>query len=217
VVRAFAAATLRGERPFWVPTGGSSGLADLGFVSAAFEVAEQVEVGALPEPNEIYVPIGSGGTLAGLVLGAKLARLRARVVGVLVTDILPPGPARLARLARASLAVLRRTDASVPDVAIDASDFEIARAQLGPGYGAATPAAEAATEAARRAGLALETTYTAKCLAEVLARLADGRARPPVLFWNTYNGADFWKAAPGGAAAARMPAQIERWLAEASP
>ncbi len=214
VVRALGAATLRGEKPFLLATGGSSGLADLGFVSAAFELAEQIEAGALPEPNEIHLPIGSGGTLAGLVLGAKLAKLRARIIGVLVTDILPPGPARLARLARASLAVLRRTDASIPRVTLDAADFEVTRAQLGPGYGAATPAAEAALAAARDAGVALETTYTAKCLAEVLARLADGRARPPVLFWNTYNGADVWKHAPPSASASPMPPMIERWLAE---
>ena len=217
VLRVLGAATLRGERPVLVPTGGSSGVADLGFVSAAFELAEQIEAGALPAPNEIYLPIGSGGTLAGLVLGAKLAGLRARIVGVLVTDILPPGPLRLARLARASLAVMRRFDASVPDVAISAGDFEVTRAQLGPGYGAATPAAEAAAEAARGAGLALENTYTAKCMAEVLARISSGRAAPPVLFWNTYNGVDVWKAAPERAGAVRVPPVIERWLAESVP
>jgi D-cysteine desulfhydrase len=213
VIRALTTATLRGEKPVLVPTGGTSGLADLGFVSAAFELAEQIEAGALPEPNEIYVPIGSGGTLAGLVLGAKLAGLRARIVGVLVTDILPPGPVRLARLARASLAVLRRCDGSIPDVAIGAADFAVTRAQLGPGYGAATPATEAAIATARDAGIALEPTYTAKCFAEVLARLGDGRAQTPVLFWNTYNGADVWKHAPPSDAASPMPPLVARWLA----
>lgn len=214
VIRTLASATLRGERPVLVPTGGTSGLADLGFVSAAFELAEQIEAGALPEPHEIYVPIGSGGTLAGLVLGAKLAGLRSRIVGVLVTDILPPSPARLARLSRASLRKLRRFDASIPAVTIGADDFEVTRAQLGPGYGAPTPATAAAIATARDAGLAVETTYTAKCLAEVIARLGDGRARGPVLFWNTYNGADYWKSAPSSAAAAPMPPLVARWLAE---
>ncbi len=215
VVRAFIAATLRGERPAWVPTGGSSALADVGFVSAAFELVEQIEAGVLPEPAEIFLPIGTGGTFAGLVLGAKLAGLRARIVGVLVTDILPPDPARLARLARATLALLRRYEPSLPTVEITPADFEVARAQLGPGYGATTPAAEAAVLASRDAGLTLETTYTAKCMAEVLARLADGRARTPVLFWNTYNSVDFWKNAPEPVAEDRLPHRIRRWLAEA--
>jgi hypothetical protein len=68
--------------------------------------------------------------------------------------------------------------------------------------------------ACREAG-ALETTYTAKCMAEVLARLADGRARTPVLFWNTYNSVDFWKTAPALAPELRLPREIQRWLAEA--
>ena len=215
VVRAFVAATLRGERPSWVPTGGSSALADVGFVSAAFELVEQIEAGLLPEPAEIFLPIGTGGTFAGLVLGAKLAGLRARIVGVLVTDILPPNPARLARLARASLALLRRYEPSLPTVEITPADFEVARAQLGSGYGATTPAAEAAVLAGRGAGLALETTYTAKCMAEVLARFADRRARTPALFWNTYNSADVWKTAPEPVAEDRLPRRIRRWLAEA--
>ena len=214
VVRAFVAATLRGERPAWVPTGGSSALADIGFVAAAFELAEQIEAGAMPAPAEIYLPVGSGGTFAGLVLGAKLAGLQARVVGVLVTDILPPGPAGLARLARASLALLRRYEPSLPEVTVAPADFEMARAQLGPGYGATTPAAEAAASLCSNAGLALETTYTAKCMAEVIARLADGRARTPVLFWNTYNSIDFWSAAPEPAPDDRLPRTIQRWLAE---
>ncbi len=215
VIRAFSAATLRGEKPVLVPTGGSSALADIGFVAAAFELAAQIEAGEMPAPAEIYLPIGSGGTFAGLVLGAKLAGLHARIIGVLVTDILPPGPARLARLARASLTLLRRYEPALPAVSITAADFEVARAQLGPGYGAATPAAEAAAFACRDAGIALETTYTAKCMAEVIARLGDGRARTPVLFWNTYNAADFWSAAPERATDDPLPPMILRWLAEA--
>src|SRR5690606_1255883 len=88
-VRALVRARLAGERPLLVPTGGSSALGDVGFVAAAYELADQVAAGALPEPAEIYVPVGSGGTLSGLVLGLALAGLRTRVVGVLVTDILP--------------------------------------------------------------------------------------------------------------------------------
>jgi hypothetical protein len=49
----------------------------------------------------------------------------------------------------------------------------------------------------------------------VLARLADGRARTPTLFWNTYNSVDYLAAAPPGAPAAVLPAAIRRWLAEA--
>lgn len=210
IIGAFTRATLRGERPFWVSVGGSSPLGDVGFVSAAFEIAEQIEAKELPAPAEIYVPLGSGGTLAGLTLGARLAGLRARIVGVLVTDILPPGGARLARLANATLALLRRHEPSLPDLRLRAGDFTIERAQLGAGYGAPTASGDAAIAVAREAGLRLEATYTAKCLAAVIERLRRGDAPGPVLFWNTYSSAPL--AAPAGSEAA-LPREIQRWIA----
>jgi D-cysteine desulfhydrase len=215
VLAALARATLRRERPSLVPTGGSSALGDVGFVSAAVELADQVAAGALPAPREIYAAVGSGGTLAGLALGARLAGLSARCVGVLVTDILPPSRERLARLARATLRRLRRADPSVPEVAIGPEDFELTTAQLGAGYGAPTPAGREAA-AACAPTLALDEVYTAKCMAEVLARLRDGRARAPVLFWNTCNAVDFRAAAPAPAPGARLPAPLERWLGRAA-
>jgi D-cysteine desulfhydrase len=66
---ALATAALRGERPFLVPTGGSSTTGNLGFISAGLELAQQVRDGALAEPAEVWVPVGSGGTLAGLAAG----------------------------------------------------------------------------------------------------------------------------------------------------
>jgi D-cysteine desulfhydrase len=214
VAAALARSAARGERPTFVPTGGSSALGDVGFVSAAFELAEQIEAGALPAPREVFVPVGSGGTLAGLVLGAKLAGLGARWIGVLVTDILPPSPRRLARLARATLRRLRGADPRIPEVALAPDDFEITRAQLGAGYGAPTQAARAAAAACAPA-LRLDEVYTSKCMAEVLARLRDGRARGPVLFWHTYNSVDFRIGMPAPSAAGQLPAPLRRWLARA--
>jgi D-cysteine desulfhydrase len=212
--RVLAGATLRGERPFFVATGGSSLRGNAGFVSAALELAEQVSAGALPEPAEIYLPVGTGGTLMGLAAGLRLAGLGSRVVGVLVTDILPPTPRRLAHGARRVLAWLRRRDPKIPEIRFDAGDFELEAGQLGAGYGAPTEAAREAVAAAAAAGLALETTYTGKCLAALRERAARG-ALPdrPILFWNTYNGVDVAARAPAPLDAATLPPRFRRFLA----
>ncbi|CAG0999661.1 D-cysteine desulfhydrase [Myxococcaceae bacterium] len=213
VAALLARATLRGDRPTLVPTGGSSALGDVGFVSAAFELAEQIRAGALPEPQTIVVPIGSGGSVAGLVLGLRLAGLESRVLGVLVTDILPPSPARLARAARATLALLRGADPSIPAARFGARDFPVVRDQLGAGYGAPTPAALEAVREAASLGIRLETTYTGKALAEIRARIDRGAlGAGPTLFWNTYNGIDVAKAAPGNIGETALPAAIRRAL-----
>jgi D-cysteine desulfhydrase len=181
--------TLRGEQPAIVPVGGTSVTGAIGYVNAGLELAEQVAAGEMPEPSAIFVPLGSGGTVAGLAAGLALAGLRARVVGVLVTDLLPPSPARLHRLARATLRRLRRLDPAVPDVVVERP--EVQTQWVGAGYGAPTAAGVAAgTAAARHDGLTLESTYTEKCLAALLAQEGAAAERGPMLFWNTFSSVD---------------------------
>jgi D-cysteine desulfhydrase len=184
-----ARARWQGEPLAVIPTGGSSALGTIGYVDAALELAEQVAAGAMPEPDAIFVPLGSGGTVAGLVLGLRLAGLRTRVVGVLVTDILPPSPRRLRALARATARRLA-PEVTPPPLALD--DFAIDRDFVGPAYGAPTEAAEAARALARELeDVALETTYTGKCLAALLARAAEPPWRDrTLLFWNTFSSVD---------------------------
>jgi D-cysteine desulfhydrase len=202
---------LRGERPYLVPTGGTGAVGNLGFVSAGLELAEQVRAREIPAPALLFLPVGSGGSVAGVALGLRLAGLTTRVVGVLVTDILPPSPARLARQAAATLRRLRRADPSIPAHGFDPRDFDLARGQLGAGYGAATPAAQDALAAAEAAGLGLELTYSAKCLAELLARARSGRLpRGPVLFWHTFNAVDVKAQAPGPPRLEALPPRLRR-------
>jgi D-cysteine desulfhydrase len=199
-LRLLAAGAIRGDRPAVIPTGGTSVLGTLGYVDAALELAEQIVNEELPEPGTIFVALGSGGTVAGLTLGCRLAGLNTRVVGVLTTDLLPPSPARLARLARHTLARLRRVDPSVPPVSIGPQDFPRLTDQLGPGYGATTPAADAATAIAAQHGLQLDGTYTGKAFAALLAHGASPpHDRAPILFWHTYSAVD------PGAALTRWP------------
>ena len=191
-LRICARELLRGELPYIIPTGGTSPLGTLGYVNAVFELQEQISKGELPEPDWIFVPMGSGGTVAGLVLGAKLAGLRSRVAAVLVTDIFPPSTDKLARLAARCLTLLRQCAADVPAVTVAAEDFTVIQGYVGPGYGAPTdPGRQARDLMEALEGIHLETTYTAKCLAGMIdaVRVPDYRSGT-VLFWNTYSSID---------------------------
>ncbi len=183
---------LRRDRAYLVPTGGSSVLGTLGYVNAALELGEQVAAGLLPEPAAVIVPLGSGGTAAGLVAGLGLAGLATRVIAVRVTDLLPPTPRLLDRLARGALAVLRRLGADVPVLALPPDGLEVRSDWLGAGYGAATPEGEAAARAiAATEDVSCELTYGAKALAGALALARDRAWRGrPLLFWHTYSSVD---------------------------
>ncbi len=211
-LRVLSASWLARERPFLVSTGGSSTRGCIGIISAALELAEQVREGLLPAPHELYVPVGSGGTLAGLVAGLRLARLPTRVVGVLVTDILPPSRRRLALLAVQAIRFLRARDAGIPPVDVSPSDFDLVSDQLGPGYGAPTQSGREALALAAAADPHLDATYTAKCLAEIRERAHAGSLRGPVLFWNTHNGVDLAARAPRALDAGALPRRFRGFV-----
>ena len=190
--RVLARQSLRGRPPYIVATGGSSALGTVGYVDAAFELAEQVAAGIVPEPAWIYVAAGSAGTVAGLSLGLQLAGLRSRICAVSVSDLLPPTQAKIASLARRCLRRLRRADAEIAAIEVDPNVVRLESGYVGPGYGAPTREGLQAIARMRSAeGIDLEPTYTGKCLAALIAdRAAGALAGGPVLFWNTYSSID---------------------------
>jgi len=189
----------RGQPPYHIPGGGSSPLGAVGFVAAGLEVAAQVRAGLLPEPDLLYVALGTQGTAAGLALGLAVAGLKTRLVLVRVVREDIASPERFGRLYRGAARLLHGRDARFPLQPVERSRLELRHEFIGPGYARFTEAGMAAVEFARsQFGIKLEGTYTGKALAALLADLRAGRlAGQRVVFWNTYNGLPL----PGGAAA----------------
>lgn len=174
-----------GRPPYLLPAGGSSAVGALGYVEAALEIAAQVGEGALPEPAHVVVPVGTGGTAAGLALGFQLAGLRSRVVGVVVNDQLRLDAPVMARLARRSAKLLEKRGARLDLLRIGPEMLDLTRDQIGAGYGHRSEAASAAAGRAAEEGLQLDPVYTAKAMAGLLSLRGDGRLDGPVLFVHT--------------------------------
>ena len=170
--------------------GGSNPLGSLGFVNAALELQEQVERGELPEPETIFVALGSSGTLAGLALGLRLIGLRSRLVGVRVTPRWGTNERTVARLANRSLALLRKSGVGASIAPLKPSDIRVEHRFFEPGYGFPTAAGNEAIRLATAHGLKLEPTYTGKAFAALIEHLRSGRATGPVLYWHTLSSAD---------------------------
>jgi D-cysteine desulfhydrase len=173
-----------GYPPALLPVGGSNVVGCLGWVSGGLEIVEQVQRGELPAPDRIYVALGSGGTAAGLLVGLRLGGLDTEVVAVRAAPSFLASPWRVRRLAAQTLAHLRRSGA--PAVAL--AGLRVVDAFVGDGYGHPSQAAEAALGRAQGLGLELESTYTAKAFAAMLAEDTGRR-----LFLHTAN---TWPLAP---------------------
>jgi D-cysteine desulfhydrase len=190
-----AAATIRTAHPRGpdavaeIPWGGSSPLGAIGFVAAGLELAAQLDALGQPPPQAIYVPLGTMGTAAGLVLGLRLAGLiTTRVVGIQVVPDVVASRDALAALVTATNVRMAQLDPTIPLLDDPLAGLEHRTDCFGDGYAVPTPAATRAVALAADAGLDLETTYSGKALAALLAdapRLDP--ARGPVIFWITAN------------------------------
>lgn len=171
----------------WVPAGGSVPLGALGHVDAALELADQLAFLHLPVPDLLVVPLGSGGTAAGLLVGLALAGLPTRVVGVRVVPRIVANRTRVLLLARRTRALLSRL-AGVAVPRLDPGRLEIEQRAYGGAYGRESAAARSAARALLDAGgPPLEATYSAKAFGVALERARrapDGR----ILFWLTFDG-----------------------------
>ena len=71
----------QGQNPFILPIGGSTGLGALGYVKAMQELSEHLD----DKKVQIIMAVGSCGTFAGSILGAKMFLPEARIIGISVS------------------------------------------------------------------------------------------------------------------------------------
>lgn len=198
-----------GADPYVIPMGGTNALGALGYVDAAIELAEQVS--GTREADVVYVPGGTLGTAVGLAIGFTAIGSATRVEAVRVTPSDIASPAIAEKLAEESVALLRGLDASFPALAMSDLALTLREEWFEPGYGVVTPQTEEAVAFAASAGIALETTYTGKAAAALLADARAGRLEGRrVVLWDTYSSAP--KPAPGPIDA--LPPVLREYIAE---
>jgi len=151
------------------------------------ELKSQIEAGLMPEPELIFVALGSGGTMAGLEVGLRIAELKTKVIGVRVVDRVVANAHRIASLVNRTIQLLQRCGCSVPVTPIQARSVTFFHSSFGSAYGAETAEGRRMLEQMQELeGITLDTTYTAKALAGCVEYLRRQRLQHSVhLFWNT--------------------------------
>lgn len=158
-----------GRHGYVIPEGGSNGLGCLGYLRCIAELREQV-----PHPEQpltIVSAVGSGGTLAGLILGTLLYDLPWRVVGINVCDSRDYFVERIAAILREAALILKHP---VIDRAMGTVEslVDIRDGYVGRGYALSQPSElQLLTEIARRSGILLDPVYTGKAFCGLLGEL----------------------------------------------
>lgn len=198
---------------YFLPPGGSNVHGVLGFVDCAFEIKRQIEDGKMPKPERIFVAAGSGGTLAGLMLGVKLAGLETQIIGVRVADKWLVNKFTICALANSTARYLRNKDKhNIPPVKISRDEVMLDENFLGDGYGSVTDEAQKAMRLMERhEGIHLDSTYTGKAFAAFLDAVRKEPERVN-LFLNTYNSVDIYSNLPTMCDMKVIPAPMRRYV-----
>ena len=180
---------------YFLYPGGSNVFGTLGYVNAVLELKTQIESGLLPKPDVIFCPLGSNGTMAGLILGCALSKLDSEIIGVRVT---PPKLGvfqkctdhTVMKLAKDTRQLLRQNCRDLPWVNLKTPTID--GRYLGNGYGCKTESCIEAIEIMNKnEGIQLDQTYTAKAFSAVsdFCSSPENKSKT-VLYWHTYNSAD---------------------------
>jgi len=170
-----------GHCPYVVPYGGSNPIGASGYVAAMEELLVQCTERDL-HFDHVVLASSSGGTQAGLVVGARALGYEGRILGISVDE--PAGALRrkLAGLATATAGHLGLELTFAPE------DFAVDDGYLGGGYGVVGGLErEALRTLACMEGVLLDPVYTGRAFGGLLDLVRRGTFRPGerVLFWHT--------------------------------
>jgi D-cysteine desulfhydrase len=192
---------VKGRRPYVVPEGGSNGLGSLGYVACMREVREQIRFGLAGNglPFDVVVhACGSGGTAAGVALGASRHEVAASVRAMAVCDDTAYFERTITRIVSEARAWDSSLGSPAPLVVDDSAK--------GPAYAVSTrEQRELIVEVARASGLVLDPVYTGKAMygLKQAVKRGDVKRGSRVLFLHT--GGLPGLLAQGDAFAAELP------------
>ena len=163
-----AAYAKQGHKALIIPMGASNALGSLGYVAAIREMMQQFQEMEWT-PDYIVTATGSGGTMAGLILGKKLFGLSSQIVGVNVCDDAEYFHQEIAKIMQE---FCKRYDV---DVQAELTDYQIIDGYVGEGYALSRPEEQHfIAQVARTEGIILDPVYTGKAMYGLSQEIAKG-------------------------------------------
>jgi D-cysteine desulfhydrase family pyridoxal phosphate-dependent enzyme len=173
-----------GCKPYVIPVGGSNGVGATGYVLAMVELIQQLD-GSNRRVDHVVFASSSGGTQAGIVVGAKVTGFDGKLHGVSIDKNDRGGlpyEHELANIANETAKYIGF------DAHFAVKDFNVLYGYLGGGYGVVTNRErEAIRLLGSREGIVLDPVYTGRSMGALidLIRKKAFRSDETVLFWHT--------------------------------
>jgi len=193
-----AAASVRasGHKPYVIPYGGSNAIGGVGFAAAMLELVGQLATFGVSVDRVVF-PSSSGGTQAGMVVGAAIAGFLGKLTGIRI-DKDDPRNLPFRRLLPDLAGQIGHRLAF--DGTFHESLFDLNEDYLGEGYGIfGKLEREAISLVARSEGILLDPVYTGKTMGGMLDLIRSGEigTSETVLFWHTGGSPALFAYPPG--------------------
>jgi D-cysteine desulfhydrase family pyridoxal phosphate-dependent enzyme len=170
-----------GLKPYAIPAGAATPLGSLAYAAAMEELKEQIQKADF-KPERIIVATSTGGTLAGLIAGARLVGLDADIIGVNVYDSADSAVTRVRQLIQR---MMKEYPSLVPKFT---PEISVTDRFIGEGYARMGETERKAIEMfAKLEGFLLDPVYTGKAGVALIEMALSGEipSDSPTLFWHT--------------------------------
>jgi len=174
----------QGRKPYVIGVGGSNGIGATGYVVAMFELMEQLRASG-QRVDHILFGTSSGGTQAGIELGARITGFAGKLHGLSIDKNDPEHldyEIEVAQIANECAEYIRS------EVRLTKDDISVVYGYKGEGYGVVgNLEREAIRLMARSEGIVLDPVYAGRAFGALvdLIRKAEFKHGEKVLFWHT--------------------------------
>jgi L-cysteate sulfo-lyase len=174
----------RGGKPYVIPVGGSNGIGATGYVVAMIELMEQLDA-SKQRVDHIVFGTSSGGTQAGIILGARVAGYKGKLHGLSIDKDDPEHfeyESEVATIAKDCAAYIGS------EAQFTKEDIHVVYGYKGEGYGVVGDLErEAIRMMARYEGIILDPVYAGRAFGGLVDLIRRGifKQGETVLFWHT--------------------------------
>ena len=172
------------HNPYIIPVGGSNGLGALGYVQAMIELNDQLSKGRI-KVDTIVFATSSGGTQAGMVVGARISGFEGKILGISIDQRSSQEPSYQSELAAIANEAAKPIDSRYE---FTEDDFTVNYDYLCLGYGVVGDLErESIRLTARTEGLLLDPVYSGRAMGGLVDLIKKGffSLKDTVLFWHT--------------------------------
>jgi L-cysteate sulfo-lyase len=174
----------QGRKPYLIPVGGSNGVGATGYVVAMLELVEQLRVSGRHMDHLVF-GTSSGGTQAGIMLGARIAGFNGQLYGLSIDKNDPEHfeyEAEVAQIANDCAEYIGS------EMRVTRDEVKVVYGYKGEGYGVVGDLERDAIRLlARSEGIVLDPVYAGRAFGALVDLIRKGvfRSGETVLFWHT--------------------------------